>query len=132
MKKLLILFISLFISFNSFGEWSFVAKGKIDEFYVDFDKLSKKGGNVYFWQLTNFPSPPYHKGKSEVILLEVNCNPPIKQRERAIYWYESPMGQGSPITNEGIANRLTNIGPWEYDIPGSIGEELSRVVCLQM
>ena len=124
MKKLLVLLISLFISFNSFGEWSFVAKGKIDEFYVDFDKLSKKGGNVYFWQLTNFPSPPYAKGKSSVELYEVNCNPPIKSRQRAMYFYNSTMGQGSPVTDGS-----TNTGPWEYDIPGSIGEKLSEAVC---
>ena len=127
MKKLLVLLISLMISFNSFGEWSLVTQTKQNEYYVDFDKISKNSGNVYYWMLSNFPSPPYAKGKSSVELYEVNCNPPIKSRQRAMYFYNSTMGQGSPVTDGS-----TNTGPWEYDIPGSIGEELSRVVCLQM
>jgi hypothetical protein len=124
MKKLLVLLISLMISFNSFGEWSFISQGKVDEYYVDFDKISKNNGYVYYWTLTNFPSPPYAEGKSSLEFYEVSCNPPIKQRRKAYYFYNSTMGKGkmSPVFD-------TSTGPWEYKIPGSIREKLLEAVC---
>ena len=124
MKKLLVLFISIFISCNSFGEWSFVSQSKDADYYVDFDRISKNNVYVYYWLLTNFPSPPYAKGKSSVELYEVNCNPPIKERRNAYYFYNSTMGKGemSPVFD-------TNTGPWEYSIPGSVRERILKAVC---
>ena len=80
---------SAIISCNSFGEWSFVSQSKDADYYVDFDRISKNNVYVYYWLLTNFPSPPYSKGKSSVELYEVNCNPPIKERRNAYYFYNS-------------------------------------------
>ena len=126
MKKLLVLLISLMISFNSFGEWSVVSKHEDAEYYVDFDKVSKNNEYVYYWVLTNFPSPPLAEGKSSLELYEVNCNPPIKQRRKAFYFYNSTMGKGEMNPVE-AANTFT--GPWEYNIPGTVRERLLEAVC---
>ncbi len=75
--------------------------------------------------LTNYPSPPYAIGKSSLELYEVNCNPPIKERRKAYYFYNSTMGKKgtrSPVFD-------TNTGPWEYKIPGSVQERLIEAVC---
>ena len=55
------------ISFNSYAEWSLVARSTDkNEYYIDFDRVSKNNGYVYYWTLTNFPSPPYAEGKSSI------------------------------------------------------------------
>ena len=126
MKKLLLVLFLVMISFNSYAEWSLVARStdKI-EYYIDFDRVSKNNGYVYYWVLSNFPSPPYAKGKSSLELYEVNCSPPIKERRKAYYFYNSTMGKKgtrSPVFD-------TSTGPWEYSVPGSVQERLIEAVC---
>ena len=126
MKKLLILLFSVMISFNSYAEWSLVARSTDkSEYYIDFDRVSKNNGYVYYWVLSNFPFPSDAEGTSSLELYEVNCSPPIKERRKAYYFYNSTMGKKgtrSPVFD-------TSTGPWEYKIPGSVQERLLEAVC---
>ena len=61
MKKILVPLFSLIISFNAYGEWTFVVKGEpsnnnVYTHYVDFDSV-KINGNIYNWQLTDYLKP---------------------------------------------------------------------------
>ena len=124
MKKLLLLLFSLALSFNSYGEWTFVVESKSsDEYYIDFDRISNKNGYVYYWQLVNFPNPPYVSASSSKGLFEADCNGPYKERRLAYYRYESAMGDG-PINSEQILTLN-----WDYIIPDTIGEVILDEVC---
>ena len=56
MKKLLILLFSIFISFNSYGEWTQITKDEnhVDFYYVDKESIIKNAGYVYYWELADF------------------------------------------------------------------------------
>ena len=126
MKKLLVLLFSVIICFNSYAEWSLVARSTDkSEYYIDFDRVSKNNGYVYYWVLSNFPFPSDAEGTSSLELYEVNCSPPIKERRKAYYFYNSTMGKKgtrSPVFD-------TSTGPWEYSVPGSVQERLLEAVC---
>jgi len=126
MKKMLLLIFSLLITTSSFGEWSYITKGGDDEYYIDFDTISNNNGYVYYWRLMNFPSPPYGEGVSQVELFEVNCNPPVKERRKMFYFFNSPMGNGQmgPVND---ASSYT--GAWGYARPGSVRKRLLEAVC---
>ena len=58
MKKLLLIFTLLFstlmFSTPSYGEWTKVISNKSgDTYYVDFERIRKHGGYVYFWLISN-------------------------------------------------------------------------------
>ena len=114
------------ISFNSYAEWSLVSYSTDkSEYYIDFDRVSKNNGYVYYWVLSNFPFPSAAEGTSSLELYEVNCSPPVKERRKAYYFYNSTMGKKgtrSPVFD-------TSTGPWEYSVPGSVRERLLEAVC---
>ena len=58
MKKLYFIFVVLLyvmFSFNSFAGWTKVGKNtRGDAFYVDYERIRKVDGYVYYWELTDF------------------------------------------------------------------------------
>ena len=56
MKKLLLLFFSLMLSFNSYGEWSYIGEDYNGEskYYIDLKTLRKIDDYVYYWNLIDF------------------------------------------------------------------------------
>jgi hypothetical protein len=63
MKKLLLIFTLLFstlmFSTPSYGEWTKVTSSGNGAFtfYVDFERIRKHGGYVYFWRLHDYIEP---------------------------------------------------------------------------
>ena len=62
MKKLLLIFTLLFstlmFSTPSYAEWTKVGTSvRGDNFYVDFERIRKHDGYVYFWRLSNYLKP---------------------------------------------------------------------------
>jgi len=66
MKHLLLiftlLFSSVFFSSPSFAEWTSVRQGagesnSGDAFYIDYDRIRKNDGFVYFWTLSDYLNP---------------------------------------------------------------------------
>ena len=127
MKKILVPLFSLIISFNAYGEWTFVVKGEpsnnnVYTHYVDFDSV-KINGNIYNWQLTDYLKPEPFGDLSVKFLYENDCNIPQKRRVLSQLYYTQPMGEGSTST--------TNNKPleWTYVTPDSVGEFLLNSVC---
>jgi hypothetical protein len=55
---ILALILSVMFSSPSFADWKKVGENVIgDTFYVDFDRMRKHGGFVYFWYLTDYLEP---------------------------------------------------------------------------
>ncbi|MDP7557459.1 MAG: hypothetical protein QF687_06205, partial [Nitrospinaceae bacterium] len=62
MKKLLLIFTLLFstllFSTPSYSEWTKVGENMSgDTYYVDFERIRKHGGYVYYWSLGDYLKP---------------------------------------------------------------------------
>ena len=78
MKTLLTIFTLVFtmmFSSTSFGEWTKVGKNVEDDtFYVDFERIRKHSGYVYYWDLGNYSSPRGNfKNLSVINYNQVDC-----------------------------------------------------------
>ena len=127
MKKILVPLFSLIISFNAYGEWTFVAEGvpinnTSHTHYVDFDSV-KVNGNVYHWKLTDYSKPDQWGDLSFRMLYETDCNVPQKTRILSQLYYIQPMGKGSTSTT---SNKPSD---WFYIIPASVDEAITNSVC---
>ena len=76
MKKLLLIFTLLFstlmFSTPSYGEWTKVgANVRGTNFYVDFDRIRKHDGYVYFWTLNDYLKPTKRGTLSNKMIIEV-------------------------------------------------------------
>ena len=122
MKKLLALLFSILISFNSHGQWLHAGDDSDgDKHYMDFTTIQKNNGYVYYWSLIDYLKP-YKGDFSVTIYSEVNCNIPFKSRMISINYHKRPMG----VTLRKTDN--TTYG-WNYPGPGSIVENILRMVC---
>jgi hypothetical protein len=127
MKKILVPLFSLIVSFNAYGEWTFVAESEPSDsdfrtFYVDFDSV-KVNGNIYHWELVDYLKPDQWGDLSAKILWETDCNIPQKYRMLSSLYYIQPMGKGSTSTT---SNKLRE---WNYIVSDSIAEETTNRVC---
>ena len=127
MKKILVPLFSLIVSFNAYGEWTFVAESEPSDsdfrtFYVDFDSV-KVNGNIYHWELVDYLKPDQWGDLSAKILWETDCNIPQKYRMLSSLYYIQPMGKGSTSTT---SNKPSD---WFYIIPASVDEAITNSVC---
>ncbi len=55
-KTILLLFLSIFISFNSYAEWTLASttNGGETEFYIDKENIRADGSNRYFLVINEF------------------------------------------------------------------------------
>jgi hypothetical protein len=124
MKNLLLiftlLFTSVFFSSPSYAEWEKVDEGGENTFYVDFERIRKHDGFVYWWELGDYLKPQmgylsvksYNQGDCKLFRLKV----------LSYSWHKEPMGGGTGIT----VNIPDN---WRYPNPKSIDEYKLKSVC---
>jgi len=123
MKKLTILLFSIFISFNSYGEWT--KRGKDtggDTHYLDTDTIKKHDGYVYYWDLTDYLKPAETGTMSVKIYFQGDCG--VNRTKFLSYiFYGQPMGMGSEET-------YSPPNPeWKYPSPDSVGGTNLKYVC---
>ena len=124
MKKLLVLLFSILISFNSYGEWSEVSKsvnGSVT--YVDFERIRKKGGFVYYWSLRNYGKLSPYGDLSSKVYIQVDCEL-FRYKYLSDSYYKELMGKGEKT---GGSNEPDN--EWNYPPPGSVQEYVLELVC---
>tara|TARA_X000001388_G_scaffold69344_1_gene57810 strand:+ start:221 stop:565 length:345 start_codon:yes stop_codon:yes gene_type:complete len=95
----------------SYAEWEKVSENiDGDTFYVDFDRIRKVNGFVYFWQLTDYlkPSPWgdfsfkwYNQGDCKLFRLKT----------LSISTYSQPMGKGEPVKTDNTPKEWINPPP---------------------
>lgn len=132
MKKLTLivtlLFSTVMFSSTSFAGWTKVmtANHVSDTYYVDFERIRKHGGFVYFWSLSDFLKPLMEEYLSERTYYQGDCG-----RFRYIYLsmtlYRGPMGAGTTNSSEGTIPK--GIKGWRYPPPNSIEEAILKAVC---
>jgi len=123
---LALLFSTLMFSTPSYGEWTKVdweKEGGI--FYVDFDRIIKHGGYVYFWRLNDYFKPVYGDLSSKVYN-QGDCKL-FRYKWLSLSFHKEPMGKG-------IGDRIEIPGKhkdWIYPPPNTANETILKSVCGQ-
>ncbi len=99
---------------TSFAGWEKVADSVSEySFYVDFERIRKHDGYVYFWVLNNFLKPNEYKNLSSKVYNQGDCKL-FRIKGMSFSYHNEPMGGG---TGE-IGN--TPLEKWFYPTPSSI------------
>ena len=130
-KKLLLIFTLLFstlmFSTPSYAEWTKV-NSNVDgtTTYVDFDRIRKHSGYVYFWYLMDYLKPSVTGRLSDKTYSQVDCKL-FRYKWLSVFFHNEPMGGGT-----GDAFRLSpKYKDWLYPPPNSSIEETLKQVCSQ-
>ena len=134
MKKLLLLLISLLLSFNSYAEWTKTSES-VDgsSYYVDFQTIKKlDNGDVVVWimvdsteSLDGFLSGD--RFYSSKMFWQVGCDL-NRFKPLSMTQYKEPMGTGESESFDGIAG-TEDLFTWNYLPPDSIGYKNIQDVC---
>ena len=132
MKKLLLIFTllcsTLMFSTPSHGEWTKVSESvEGNTFYVDFDRIRKHDGYVYYWELLDYLKPTEGVGDlSDKLYKQVDCKL-FRYKWLSASFFKEPMGKG---TSDSIEISPKN-KVWKYPIPDSSTERVLKRVCSQ-
>ena len=132
MKKLLLIFTLLFstlmFSTPSYGEWTEVSSSGngATTFYVDFERIRKHGGYVYYWRLTNYLKPTGLGHLSAKVYTQGDCKL-FRFKRLSSSFHKEPMGGGTGQNVE-ITGKYKD---WNYPPPNSSQEEILKRVCSQ-
>ena len=126
MKKLLNMFI-LLLTFtfpsSSFAEWTRVSENDLGTFfYVDFTRIKKNNGYIYFWVLLDYSEPNITNALSNLIYNEGDCSI-FRHKNLYILSYKEQMGQG----DSHLSYRPDT--EWKYPPPTSSNEIILNEVC---
>ena len=113
---------SLMFSASSFAAWTEVAESVDgDTHYVDFDRIRKVKGLVYYWEIQDFLEPSSNGSLSGKIYSKVDCDT-MREMRLSISAYKLPMA-------EGAADTWTPDPEWGYAQPDSVQEVKLLAVC---
>ena len=111
-------------SSTSFAGWTKVGKSvRGDTFYVDFERIRKVDGYVYWWRLTDYLKPTQFGDLSSKVYHQGDCKLFRWKRLSASY-HTQPMGEGQPSTTGVSKNQQ-----WNYPPPNSVIETILKKVC---
>ena len=126
MKTLLTIFtlvFTLMFSSPSYSEWTSVSKDvKGNTFYVDYERIRKVDGFVYYWILRDYLKP--HQGfLSSKTYLQGDCKL-FRYKGLSYSFHKEPMGGG---TGDVYSNKPDK--DWTYPPPNTSGETILKSVC---
>jgi len=125
MKKFIftLLFSTLVFSSPSYADWTKVSTTVVgDTYYVDFDRIRKHDGYVYFWRLGDYLKPTKYGDLSGKSYMQGDCKA-FRIRTLSDSYYTDSMGNGTPSTSDSLQ------GEWDYPPPNSAGETILNSVC---
>ena len=123
-KIIIIIFIYFFSVENCFADFNWKKIGSTtagDVSYVDLSSIKKVGNNVFFFRLMDYIKPTNQGDLSSKIYFEVNCLD-LSYRYIKDFYYKQPMGNGEYTI-------FDEIGEWENNTKGSIGEDVRKFAC---
>ncbi len=113
---------TVMFSSTSFGEWTELDKGVSgDTYYVDFERIRKHNGYVYWWQLRDYLKP-YQGVLSTKMYHQSDCKL-FRYKILSFSFHKEPMGGGTGRVQEPIQKG------WKYPNPDSINEFILKSVC---
>jgi len=127
MKNLLLiftlLFSTVFFSSPSYAGWTKVGEN-VDgtNYYVNFERIRKHDGFVYFWYLTDYLKPDGYGEISNKYYTEGDCKL-FRYRRLSSNYYKEPMGGGTPEVHNPKNPK------WTYPHPNTPIESTLKQVC---
>ena len=112
------LVVLLMTPYSSNADW--VKVGKRDKgitYYVNFEKIKKNNGYVYWWQLID----KEYGDPSIKLYIQADCKK-FRVKVMSVYSYKGPMGQGGVSSSNPPKN-------WAYPRPNTPGENSLEDVC---
>ena len=115
--------LSLMFSSPSYSEWTKVSENVDgDTYYVDFDRIRKHGGYVYFWRLSDYLKPSPYGDLSLKLYRQGDCKL-FRYKSLSFSSHKESMGGGTGDT-------YSRENPeWEYPPPDSVAETTLKLVC---
>jgi hypothetical protein len=125
-SKILIvsIFLYIFSVANCFAEYNWKKIGTNidgDVSYVDLSSIKKVGNNIFYFNLMDYIKPTNQGVLSAKNYFEVNCLD-LSYRYIKDFYYKEPMGNGEYTI-------FDEIGEWENNTKGSIGDKVRKFVC---
>ena len=129
MRKLTFIFIMLFSTIMllspSYSDWTKVATNvKGTSFYIDFDRIRKHDGYVYFWRLSDWGKLNKKGFRSSIVYQQGDCKL-FRLKYLSDNYYKGAMGTGEEIGGSNIPDK-----DWNYPQPNSTAEETLQSVCV--
>ena len=94
---LLTLTFTVMFSSPSFADWKKVNENVKATFYVDFERIRKHGGYVYYWILIDRLKPNKHGDLSEKAYQQGDCKL-FRFKGLNFSSYKEPLGEGTGVT----------------------------------
>ena len=118
-----LIFSVMFSSSTSFAEWEKVVTTEYGTTYVDFERIRKHDGYVYFWELIDLLKPTEYGTLSGKSYIQGDCKK-FRYKYLSASFHKEPMGGG-------IVNETSNTPDkdWNYHPPDSSGEIILKTVC---
>jgi hypothetical protein len=127
MKKLTLTFLiclfTVLLSAPSYAEWTKVSESVDgDTYYVDFERIRKHDGYVYFWRLGDLRKPDKDGDLAYKSYIQGDCKL-FRYKTLVTSYHKEPMGGG---TGEVDSNPDKE---WKYPPPNSVIEIILKSVC---
>ena len=118
-----LIFFSLMFSSTSFAGWTKVSENAIATNYVDFERIKKHDGYVYWWELNDWLEPNETGDLSAKSYIQGDCK---KFRYKNLSWsfHKGSMGGGEISLTSNTPDK-----DWNYPPPDSSTEIVLKVVC---
>jgi len=108
---------------HSYAGWTKVSSGDGATFYVDFDRIRKHDGYVYYWRLGDYLKPIMGKYLSDKRYIQGDCKL-FREKRLSLSVYTEPMGKGTHSYSD---NTLSE--KWDYPTPNTILGTTLKSVC---
>ena len=116
------LLFTLMFSSNSFADWTKVNESEIGNHYVDFDKIRKQDGFVYFWTLFDLLKPDSDRDLSYKNYKQGDCKL-FRFKSLSFSFHKEPMGGGTGETGN------PENPEWNYPSPDSGDKMTLKLAC---
>ena len=122
MKKLTTLLFSLLISFNSYGEWTWVANNiNGNSYYIDKGAIKDRNDYVFYWTLSDYLERTDLGVMSTVQYKQGDCEI-YRFKSLTAVFYKKPMGTE-------LDERFNPPETWNYPSPNSVDYSLLEYAC---
>ena len=113
----------MMFSSTSFAKWTKVATG-VDgrTYYVDFERIRKVDGYVYWWELGDYLAPTKKGTLSVKAYAQGDCKA-FRTKHLSFYFFKEQLGGGT-----GQSHNIEN-PEWNYPPPNSPMESILKKVC---
>lgn len=113
----------MMFSSSSYAKWTKVSKNSYATYYVDFERIRKHDGYVYFWRFNNRLKPDKNGTLSSKVYIKGDCKL-FRHKALSGSYYKKLM-------DEGAGEPFTPPDKWGYPPPNTSIETILKTVCNQ-